>query len=178
MMDECSRASVHWSHWVRSAGDESMSIVRCHVPCIGCGYDLFTAAAESVCPECSKPVVESLRPKRLEFQRPEWLIRVRRGVTQLLCAIIILYFGLIVTEVVFRLFGTGSDAGSSRVVTVGLTITLFAVWVLCAFGVTLVTTKTLRTLPASNAARWAARSCLLLGPFALTLSIACTLGLA
>lgn len=37
------------------------SVVEHHVPCIGCGYDLFASAAAGNCPECGRDVDVSLR---------------------------------------------------------------------------------------------------------------------
>jgi predicted RNA-binding Zn-ribbon protein involved in translation (DUF1610 family) len=85
--DSCPHCGAHIGRTLRlesidaatmTIGDDSL--------CIGCGYNLRTLPVGGACPECSKPVIDSLRPDDLKFADPRWLRRVRRGVTLLLAA--------------------------------------------------------------------------------------------
>ena len=55
-----------------------------HVPCVHCRYDLHRTSvgashSTTVCPECGRPVADSLSPQRLVFVDARWLGTVRRG---------------------------------------------------------------------------------------------------
>ncbi len=58
-------------------------------PCIHCGYNLRGLAAGGMCPECGHAIEESLRGELLRFANPDWLRRVRLGITVQLVGIVI-----------------------------------------------------------------------------------------
>ncbi len=47
--------------------------VATDLPCVKCGYNLRTLAAESRCPECGHPVRESTQDRRLCCADPKWV---------------------------------------------------------------------------------------------------------
>ncbi len=47
--------------------------------CIGCGYDLRWQLRDGRCPECARPVVETVDPKLLKFADPHWVHTIARG---------------------------------------------------------------------------------------------------
>ena len=69
-----------------AAIDRTTMTVATDAPCAGCDYNLRTLPIASLCPECSRPVVESLEAVDLQFADPAWVARVRRGLTRLLIA--------------------------------------------------------------------------------------------
>ena len=48
-------------------------------PCIKCGYNLRTLPTNGRCPECARPVADSLLPDDLAYAPIEWLRHMRRG---------------------------------------------------------------------------------------------------
>ena len=64
-----------------AAIDPATMTVACDALCAGCDYNLRTMPVASFCPECSRPVVESLAAVDLQFADPAWVARVRRGLT-------------------------------------------------------------------------------------------------
>lgn len=58
-------------------------------PCIHCGYNLRGLAAGGQCPECGHAIAESLRGDLLRFANPDWLRKVRLGITVQLVGIVI-----------------------------------------------------------------------------------------
>ncbi|MCH8253080.1 MAG: hypothetical protein IID36_11570 [Planctomycetes bacterium] len=69
-----------------AAIDRTTMTVATDALCAGCDYNLRTLPIASLCPECSRPVVESLGAVDLQFADPAWVARVRRGLTRLLVA--------------------------------------------------------------------------------------------
>jgi len=60
-----------------SAIDPDAMTVRQDVSCIGCDYNLRTLAIKSLCPECGRPVADSLHRRLLVFANPRWLAEQR-----------------------------------------------------------------------------------------------------
>jgi hypothetical protein len=72
----------------REVVDPTRLTVSIDVPCVRCGYNLFTMPIGAFCPECGERVALSLRPDDLRFADPEWLQRVHTGITALLWSMI------------------------------------------------------------------------------------------
>ncbi|MBI1190941.1 MAG: hypothetical protein GC200_09710 [Tepidisphaera sp.] len=62
---------------------------RAILPCIGCGYDLRGLNPAGVCPECGRPVADTLDGNRLWRADPAWLKRVLNGLSLALLAMIL-----------------------------------------------------------------------------------------
>ena len=70
------------------------------VACISCEYNLRTISPKVSCPECGKPVVDSLKV-RLCFADPAWLKKLIRGLTVVLLGpVVYLIFGVSATLMV------------------------------------------------------------------------------
>lgn len=54
------------------------------VPCVGCGYDLRGLSKGNACPECGRPMSDSVYPDRLLFADRVWLTRVAHGARRLM----------------------------------------------------------------------------------------------
>jgi hypothetical protein len=72
------------------------------VLCAGCAYDLAGLRRDGLCPECGKPIIETLRGNWLSFADRSWLRKVRRGIYAIvysfwavLCSIILWFLALI-----------------------------------------------------------------------------------
>lgn len=85
-------------------------------PCVGCGYNLRGLRMDGACPECGKPVADSLRGHLLRFASAEYVESLHRGVFLVLTAIIlqivtaIAGFLLVMAAVVF-MAGPGAGPG-------------------------------------------------------------------
>ncbi len=55
-----------------------------HVYCTCCGYNLRRLLPEQACPECNRPVSESLRGDLLRFSDATWLTRLTSGMNWLI----------------------------------------------------------------------------------------------
>ena len=83
-----------------------VSRVGIDLPCISCGYNLRSLPMSGRCPECNSPIEEALHHGWLMFADPQWLARLRSGVTLILwslLAAVICYFALVIGMVVFFL---------------------------------------------------------------------------
>lgn len=49
--------------------------------CNACGYDLHGLSLDGACPECGRPVADSLRGIELRFAAPDYLATLRGGIT-------------------------------------------------------------------------------------------------
>jgi len=75
---------------------DAAGCVRDDTPCVQCEYNLRTLAASALCPECGRPVAESLRRPLLKYSGGEWLDEhYVRGI------------GLLVTGLALALLGIG-----------------------------------------------------------------------
>lgn len=61
------------------ASPEPPQVLSADVPCIGCGYNLRTLARSAICPECARPVMDSLHWRNLHLADVRWLARLHRG---------------------------------------------------------------------------------------------------
>ncbi len=60
--------------------------VAIDLPCLGCGYNVRTLANDAVCPECARPVIESLRGGFLRYADPSWVKGLGNGLSMVLIA--------------------------------------------------------------------------------------------
>lgn len=60
--------------------------------CNACGYDLHGLPLDGACPECGRPVAESLRGDSLRFASPHYLATLRKGID--------LYLAMALAEIV------------------------------------------------------------------------------
>lgn len=77
----------------------SAAFVETNLRCAFCGYNLRTLGLAAVCPECGRPVQDSIRHGSLGYADPGWLRKLRTGVTIPLWTIlagVVLYVVLIV----------------------------------------------------------------------------------
>jgi len=112
------------------------------VDCIGCGYQLRGLPAEGACPECATAIWRSVRGDLLRDADPDWLARVRRGVSLIARAttfFLLLYLVLFATIFVSA-FAPGLSHAMTFVVTIGvvLQILLLLAWIA---GVRILTTR-------------------------------------
>src|SRR5687768_15434828 len=68
--------------------------------CIDCGYDLRGLPAENNCPECGRPVLDTLERDTLRFRDPFWLGVLAEAMTWQLAATVV---GTLLAA--FELFG-------------------------------------------------------------------------
>ena len=54
-------------------------MVKQGAACLGCSYDLGGLNNSGACPECGKPIIESLRGNYLQYADPEWFETLIRG---------------------------------------------------------------------------------------------------
>jgi hypothetical protein len=63
--------------------------VATHLRCFACGYDLISLPASGKCPECARPVRDSLDPDGVRFRDPAWLGTLAEAMTWQLVASVI-----------------------------------------------------------------------------------------
>ena len=74
------------------------------LPCISCGYNLRSLPMSGRCPECNSSIESALHHGWLMFADPQWLRRLRSGVTLILwtlLASVICYVGMIIIVIAF-----------------------------------------------------------------------------
>ncbi len=59
------------------------------LPCISCGYNLRSLPMSGRCPECNSAIESALHHGWLMFADPQWLRRLRSGVTFALWAVLV-----------------------------------------------------------------------------------------
>lgn len=55
------------------------AMVKQGATCLGCSYDLGGLNNSGACPECGKPIIQSLRGNYLQYADPEWFETLIRG---------------------------------------------------------------------------------------------------
>lgn len=83
--------------------------------CVGCGYNLRGLVRDGVCPECGKPVADSLHGNLLRFASPGYLASLHSGVFLVLASIIaqILCIVLMVIATILGLVFARPQPGAS-----------------------------------------------------------------
>jgi len=80
--------------------------------CIYCSYRLDGLSASGVCPECGKPVVDSLKGLLLQFASPEYLREVKSGLSLYLNGILVQIVVMIIVAIAaFALAGNPTLVG-------------------------------------------------------------------
>lgn len=143
------------------------------VLCRGCGFDLRGALAEGSCPECGKPVMESLVGDLLRYADRAWLDRVRGGWKLLLIVILAAipsYILVIVLAVIAALLAATNGVEELGAVLMAALIGLFVIALFATFGVAVWRLSTPEPgaaesrFAARRLARWGVLSTLLGGP--------------
>lgn len=68
-------------------------------PCARCGYNLRGLTTDRSCPECNTPILQSIQGNLLCFADPDWLEKLRLGMTVKLWNIVLVIIGSIVVAV-------------------------------------------------------------------------------
>jgi hypothetical protein len=79
-------------------------VIKHALLCASCSYNLQSLPADALCPECAKPISETLRGDLLALADPIWVKKLYRGTLLVTIAVLlplILYVGLIVTLIIF-----------------------------------------------------------------------------
>lgn len=87
-------------------------------PCVGCGYNLRGLRSDGACPECGKPVADSLRGDLLRFAAPEYLASLHRGVFLVVASIIAQIISMMlifIASVVGAALTAGGGGGGAKV---------------------------------------------------------------
>ncbi|MBX3359492.1 MAG: hypothetical protein KF745_13815 [Phycisphaeraceae bacterium] len=84
-----------------AVGAGGMDVLLERRSCIGCGYDLVGLPVGGVCPECGRPVADSLRGILLQFASKEYIGAALQGHTLVLGGIL-LYLAVQVAGIVAR----------------------------------------------------------------------------
>ena len=80
--------------------------------CRGCGYDLAGLSVSGKCPECGRPVVDSLRGDLLAFAGPEYVETLHRGVGLILASILFVVATMIGGFVILGVISAAGPAGA------------------------------------------------------------------
>ncbi len=95
----CDRA-VTWSIDFDALDPDGRQVAK-DAACVSCGYNLRGLSPGGRCPECAHPIVASIRPTDLLLGDPDCLRRVRRGVRQLIFALVMPFGAILVTLLPF-----------------------------------------------------------------------------
>lgn len=107
--------------------------VRDDALCVYCGYNLRTLAVGGRCPECGKPVAESVRSSLLKYANREWVEnRVLSGLSLFVAALTMGLIGvaMIVLPVVIETVGVPTGASEPLAIIGGMLILLGGLMVL------------------------------------------------
>ena len=99
-------------------------------PCRACGYNLCGLADTGRCPECGRPVAESLESAELRHSDPAWLRGMATGLTILLRATAVSLGGAVL--MLFVPSALGLDALGIAVNLVAGAVALYGAWLLTA----------------------------------------------
>jgi len=125
-----------------SAQPVGSELVEDEIPCVYCGYLLRGLEPEGECPECGSPIERSLRGDLLCYADPDWLARLRRGVSLILWYIALLFLLIILSMFAGILFAATNPGGASgqavpiNVIMQGLGVLLGLVYLVGIFLVT------------------------------------------
>lgn len=101
------------------------------LPCLGCRYNLRSLPVENICPECALPIRRTLEHGWLIFSDPNWLEKLRSGISFLLGILLVGVIGVIGLTA-YVVIGTGATHGPNPIVlaAMGMTLsfTIVAMW--------------------------------------------------
>ncbi len=80
--------------------------------CRGCGYALIGLQISDFCPECGRPVLESVRGDELRFCDPKYLQSLHRGIVLIQASLVSLLIITVLTILVQSVIGGGLAAQS------------------------------------------------------------------
>ncbi len=90
---------------------DSAGRVAVDVACVGCGYNLRMQPDAGVCPECARPIADSIRGYYLPFCNAQWVKRMAGGATLASIALIAGAVAIILFYLVLILIGSAMSAG-------------------------------------------------------------------
>lgn len=65
------------------------------VPCRNCGYNLRGLKRDENCPECGRPVMQSLMGDALVYSSPEYVTNVLRGLSAVIAGYLLYFVGIV-----------------------------------------------------------------------------------
>lgn len=87
--------------------------------CRGCGYDLSGLDIAGLCPECSKPIFDSLQGDLLAFAPRHYLQSLHRGTVSILASILFYVMGSVVGVIAGIASAIGAGTGGGTTTRVG-----------------------------------------------------------
>lgn len=116
----------------RVSTDEHGNIAE-ELPCISCGYNLFSMSTENICPECGVAVGRSVMGDYLKYCNPKWVSKLSIGTNMVVIGVFI-FIVVFVLGIAMVSSGTGMGRQASASTGIALAVVLLIARLLLVIG--------------------------------------------
>ncbi len=131
--------------------------IAAELPCIACGYNLYSLNTETVCPECGMAVGRSVMGDYLKYCNPNWVSKLATGTNLVVLGIVVIFLAAFLGGAMVSASNSRGGAAGAAII---MLIAIIVGRLLLVIGYFILTAREPTKASGDTVARLLARWCL------------------